>query len=320
MAKPNLPTRPADTWGCEFVFDTARDVRAVSARGGLVLAGGDALYMARPGAVGLQTRPLPDDVGPVVAVAAEPRPPFRLAIATEELVVLFVRGAGGDQLVRLRGPDRPTHLAWARVADVFSLYICWGDGAVVRSRRDMTGVEVIEVPPVQALAADNAGTLALLSAGGPDACVYVSRDGATFDVRALDIEEEPDRHVHLAVAGGAVAYSLAGDRVAVSRAKDKPFEPCAALAEAGAIDFQGPGEDAPLLGVRKEAGYVSIVRVDGAGAAMRVADFGSDDAPAPDITDIAWDASRRLVWGASPQMGLVRCTEPGAKKGKGAAS
>ena len=33
-----------------------------------------------------------------------------------------------------------------------------------------------------------------------------------------------------------------------------------------------------------------------------------------EISGLAWDASRQMIWGASPQMGLVTCTAPGGKK------
>ena len=53
MSTPRRPSRTGEAWECSFVFDAARDVRAVSCRGGLVIAGGDELHVLRPGAQSL---------------------------------------------------------------------------------------------------------------------------------------------------------------------------------------------------------------------------------------------------------------------------
>jgi hypothetical protein len=104
--------------------------------------------------------------------------------------------------------------------------------------------------------------------------------------------------------------------VFVSRAAEAPFVACEPLATAGPIDFEGVSSDAALFGATRHAGIVSITRVDHEGAALRIADFSSDGGVVPELTAISWDASREMVWGASPQMGLITCTAPSAKHGR----
>jgi hypothetical protein len=122
------------------------------------------------------------------------------------------------------------------------------------------------------------------------------------------------------VADEAVAYAVEGTGAFVSRARDAAFTPCEPLATAGPIDFQGTTSDAPLLGATRFAAFLSIIRVAPDGAAMRIADFGSDDSPPPDLTGLSWDVARHAVWGASPQMGIVQCKAPSAKQGAKALS
>jgi hypothetical protein len=320
MPPPRLPSRPGDTWGASFVFDTARDVRAVSSRGGLVVAGGEELHLLRAGTQSMASRAPPLELVPLFAAAAEPRAPWRYAIASKELVaVVFRTKEGGDQIVRLRckTPGRSaTHLAWGRAGTESSLYIRWDDGEVVRMRQDMSGVEAPELPPMDAIAADDAGVLALASFDASAPRAYVTRDGENVELRAIDPPARPSRRVHLAVAGDAVAYALETGGVFVSREAEAPFVPCEPLATAGPIDFEGISSDAALFGATRHAGVVSITRVDRDGVAVRIADFGSDREVVPELTAISWDASREMVWGASPRMGLVTCTAPGAKHGR----
>jgi hypothetical protein len=345
MPAPRLPTRNSDAWECGFLFDSAQDVRSVSCRGGLVVAGGSELHLVRPGAQRMASRARPLDIGPIRAVAAEPRAPFRYAVAGDDLVAVFFRNEAGDQVMRLRctphdggstpGPNSPsaTHLAWGRDGAASALYILWSDGAVVRMKQDMSGVDTTDLPPMDAIAADDAGVLAMLSLAAP--CAYVTDDGENLDLRAIarEIVPEGDRErspaslrtarersaTYLAVAGGAVAFAVGQGGVFVSRAPERPFVPCEPLATAGPIAFEGPSSDAALFGAAHQPAFSSIVRVDLDGIALRIADFGTEAGPAPELTGLAWDASRQMVWGASPQMGLVTCTAPSAKGGKKAA-
>jgi hypothetical protein len=321
MSSPRLPTHTGDTWECSFLFESARDVRTVSGRGGLVVAGGQELHLLRPGAQNMASRPPPLDIGPIFVAAAEPRAPFRYAVASEEMVAVFYRSKDGDQLLRMRCPPSgpsATHLAWGHTDGSSTLYILWNDGVVARLNQDLSGAETIELPPIDAIAADNAGVLAMASFSEPTPRVYVGRDGENFSFRPLppDFSVEPSQHLYLTVADMAVAFAVEDGGAFLSRSPDDPFMKVEPLATAGAIDFEGASRDAALFGATHHAGIASIIRVDREGTAVRIADFGSDGGAPPEIIELAWDASRDMVWGASPQMGLVTCTAPSAKRGK----
>jgi hypothetical protein len=307
-----------DVWECSFLFDTARTVRTVSARGGLVVAGGDELHLVRPGALNMSSRTPPLDIGHVSVAAAEPCAPWRYAVASSELVAVFFKGAQGDQVVRLRsgspGPSA-THLAWARADGASALYIRWSDGEIVRMKQDMSGVDTTDLPPMDAIAGDAEGGLGMISLAGPDPRAFVTRDGETLAWRPLPSAVVAAEHVHVAVADMAVAFALKGYGAFVSRADDAPFVAIPSLA-AGPLEFEGTTSDAPVFGVVHLAGTATIVRVDLDGDAIRIADFGSDGGVAPAITALSWDAPRRTLWGASPQMGLVTCVAPSAKGAK----
>jgi hypothetical protein len=183
-------------------------------------------------------------------------------------------------------------------------------------KQDMSGVEAVDLPPMDAIASDDNGILAMASFAPPDPRAYVTDDGETLAFRPLEPSDEPSARVHLAVAGAAVAFAIEGVGAFVSRGLEEPFLRCEPLGTAGPVAFEGAAGDAALFGAARSAGYASIIRVDREGAALRIADFGSDGGPAPGISDLAWDASRRILWGASPQMGIVTCTAPGAKGAK----
>jgi hypothetical protein len=321
MPPPRLPSRAGDAWDCSFLFESARDVQDVSSRGGLVVAGGDELHVLRPGAERMASRPPPLDIGPIRVAAAEPRAPWRYAVASAEMVAIFYRNEQGDQIMRLRcAPPRPaaTHLAWGRVGGASTLYIRWDDGAVVRVKQDLSGIDAPDLPPMDAIAADAAGILALISLEASTALAYVMRDGEHLASRPLPegMLRTPSLRVHLAVADAAVAFAVGDGGAFVSREHEAPFVRCEPLAKAGPVEFEGATSDAPLFGATSGAGVASIIRVDREGTAVRVADFESDAAGAPTLAALAWDGSRHILWGASPQMGLVTCTAPDAKHGK----
>jgi hypothetical protein len=321
MPLPRLPSRAADAWECSFLFDSARSVRSVSSRGGLVVAGGDELHLVRPGAQNMSSRAPPLDIGPVLVAAAEPRAPWRYAVASQALVAVFFKTPQGDLIVRLRstpaGPSA-THLAWGRAGGESALYIRWDDGEIVRMKQDMSGVDTTDLPPVDAIASDAEGVLAMISFAAPEPRAYVTPDGETLAWRALPAGRrvEPSQRVHLAVADMALAFAIGNGGAFVSRADDAPFEPAELLATAGPLEFEGASPDAALFGALQLGTTATIARVDGEAGAIRIADFGSDGGVTPELTSLSWDASRQMLWGASPQMGLVTCVAPSAKGAK----
>jgi hypothetical protein len=166
---------------------------------------------------------------------------------------------------------------------------------------------------MDAIAADEEGVLAMISFAAPSA--YVTEDGENLDLRALgrDLTLPTASPTYLAVAGRAVAFSVGHGGAFVSRAPEAPFVPCPDLATAGPLAFEGSSSGAALFGATHQAAITSILRVGSDGEAARIADFGADAGPRPEITALTWDGSRRMIWGGSPQMGLVTCTAPEAK-------
>ncbi len=317
MAKPHLPSRPSDVWEGGFLFDAPSYVSSVCARGGLVAAGGTELYLLRPGAEHVLTRPPPLDIGQVNVTAVEPRGSRRYAFATDDMIAVFFKNNQGDQILRLR-PSEPgrlvTHLAWGGAKGQSALYIRWDDSGVTRLRPDMSDMDDLEVPPMDAVASDETGNVAMVSLDG-DPRVYVTQDGEKLHARALGYAFEEYEHVYLAVAGMAVAVAVDNEGAFLSRKQDEPLTPCEALAGVGPVEFEGTSSDSALFGAALEPTMSAIIRVDREGAAMRVAEIGNDDGVPPQITSLAWDASRRKLWGAAP-VGLITSTPPGAKRGK----
>ena len=84
----------------------------------------------------------------------------------------------------------------------------------------------------------------------------------------------------------------------------------------GPIAFQG---ERILFAAYNVEGQVNLLRFVRGGGVTRIARFGLDDAregtPAT-VTGLAWDEERRALWAASPELGLLRLTEPKAAKKK----
>jgi hypothetical protein len=322
--KPTLPSRPEDTWTGGFVFDQPQPVRDLSGAGGLVFAGGEALLMLRPGAQRWQMRPPPEDLGAVFAVAAEQGPPWRYAVASEGGITLF--GLPKDQVLTLRSSTEApvTHMAWGALGKERVLYLRWNDGDVGRVRLDLGTVEDLVVLPMDALASDANGVVAMVSvsAGAADAHALTTRDGTRFEERpAIPVpgSGSPEARVHLAVAGAAVAYAVAGidgGGAWLSRSDDDDFAPCEGLPGGGPLAFHGSSHDSALFGASWERAMAAIHRIDGKGGVQRIAEIGSEGAEAPRLSALLWDESRRVLWAASPALGLMRQEEPKGKGGK----
>ena len=322
MSKPRLPDRLDEAWEGGFVLDTAQRVRDVSGSGGLVLAGGDALLMLRPGSQNWKQRPAVGDIGAAIAVAAEQAPPWRYAVAWSDGVTIF--GLPNDQKLTLRpenGDLQATHLAWARFGKESALHVRWDDGTVGRLRLDLGTMENLHVAPVDAIASDVNGVLALVAAhcDAGDAHALFTLDGIRFEERPATATPEgvpPEARVHLAVAGAAIAYAVEGWGAHLSRGVDDDFVPCEGLMGGGPLAFQGSTADAALFGAGRDRGMCVIHRLDGKGAVQRILELDGEGGEAPTLSAMAWDRSRHVLWSASPQAGLLRSEEPKGKGGK----
>jgi len=208
-----------------------------------------------------------------------------------------------------------THLAWGGTKGPCSLYIRRDDGSIGRMKPDLSDVEDLDLPPMSAVASDDTGVIAMLSFE-PEPRAYVTEDGTAMRMRPIDYEADDSQHVYLAVAGAAVAFSVDHEGALVSRGHEEPFVPCEALAGAGPVEFEGTSSDAALFGGILHPSMSSIVRVDRAGAAMRIAEMGSEEGTPPMLSALAWDASRHKLWAAAGVPGLLSSTAPSAKHGK----
>jgi hypothetical protein len=280
-----------------------------------VIAGGDELLVMRPAAENILTRKMPPAIGSAVVVIAEPWAPRRFAVATRGRISVFEGREPEVPTVQLdlaKPEYDATHLAWLRENGESVLYFRRRDGEVGRLWVDRGVEDVIDCPPMAAIASDESGALALLTLVPGEENVWVSQEGG-FEVRPLTtVPVGDDLHVHLAVRGAAVAYSLDdcwGTYVSWDREQD--FDRCEAL-WGGPIAFQG---DDALFGAYCVETNASIFRETRDGTTARIADIEAEGVgPWQErsllITALAWDASRRTLWGASPQAGLIRSREP----------
>ena len=312
---------PDGFWEWSPALSPAAPVRAVSAAGGLVVAAGAALHMLRPGAQRVRSRDLPADFG-ALAVAAEPWSPFRLAIASRARVGVYTGHRPYEPVVALQlsGPELDaTHLAWVRHDGGSVLYMRRRGGEVSRLTMDGT-TAVLTVPHAAAIAADEEGVLALVSLfPGDEAAVWMLPDGAReWDVRDMvripTGDDVKDWEVYLAVHGAAAAFSMDDWSADVSWEQNEDdtrhFESVPAV-------FHGPiafGGDDVIFAAYNVEGQVNVLRHVRRGGVTRIARFGLGDdweGTEATVTGLAWDEERRLLWAASPELGLIKLTAPG---------
>jgi hypothetical protein len=324
---PPLPTRREDCWIGGFVLDPSRPVHDVCAAGGLVVTGGTGLAMMRPGAQNVLSRDLPPGIV-VRSVAVEPWTPRRFAIAARGRLTVFEGQAPDAPSIEVKFDDptfEATHLAWTQQDGRSAIYCRGGDGAVGRLWLDDGTLETIDAPPMDAIASDARGGMAMLSMGGGDADaadVWTSRDGKLWETRTLTfiLDATPREHarVHLAVCGEAIAYSVGspdgawGTLVSWDSRQDT-FDLCEVVS-GGPVAFQS---ESSLFATYNDDCGASILRVPRGRPVERIAQIGGEEddlAVAPRIEALAWDESRRALWAAS-HAGLLRSSEPGGKPG-----
>jgi hypothetical protein len=84
----------------------------------------------------------------------------------------------------------------------------------------------------------------------------------------------------------------------------------------GPIAFQN---DQVIFAAYNVEGQVRILRHARHGGITRIARFGVGEdwkgIPAT-VTGLAWDEERRVLWAASPELGLIKLTEPAAAHDK----
>lgn len=314
---------PYDLWDHRFAVEPPLPLTVVAAAGGFVMAAGGALLVIDPGERALRKRDLEPGPAPA-AVAIEPWAPHRQALAVGGTVSVFEGPWPGDPILDfvLSDPtDAVTHLGWARHAGESRLYLRQRSGQV--SRIGMGGLaEVMNTPHASAIGADADGVLGLISLLPDDeANAWILPVEATsWDIRSLtmvpvgsDGDAASNWTVQLSVCGKAFAFSLDewGAMVSWEENEDdsKHFELPPTV-------FEGPlafGSERVLFAAYNVEGQVRILRYERNVGVTCIARFGVGDdwegVPAT-VTSLAWDASRRSLWAASPELGLIEMTEP----------
>jgi len=166
MALPPLPANKADTWEIGAAFENEGSIMSVSAGAGRVLVGGSELLRMRAGDQGWQKREVPARIGTVWKVAQEPRAPWRQAVASESGVAIFLGKEGDGRIAHIRPVAEDvyvTNLAWGRAGQKSVLFVLWDNGEVVRLVPEEGKQETLALPPMAALAADGAGSVAMLA-------------------------------------------------------------------------------------------------------------------------------------------------------------
>ena len=241
------------TWFMREVLDPGTPVGAVACVLGRVILGGASLYRVMPGSWDVQFRALPKEVGWPLAVAMEPRPPFRVAVGPDSgNVVVFTDTTNatsitGHPFTEQRGSKQAVELAWVEHEGLSSLFARTDDRMLYRMQAE--GWDTLDVPPVHAIAQDEAGGFAALTVVDGDPKVYLTYDGGiSWHLRPLGVEVEaaPDAHAALALAGTSVAALVGDSGPILSRAASEPTTRYPELERAYALAFQGMDPDAWL--------------------------------------------------------------------------
>jgi hypothetical protein len=334
---------PDELWVVDFAVTPAagaRGPRFVSAAGGLVVAVGESLHMLRPGSQRLRSRPLPADLE-VVAVAAEPWSPYRLAIASPESVAIYSGHRPHEPSMNAVSVDpehSATHLAWTRSQGKTVLDLRLRTGELMQLNLDDLTTATFGDLRVQAIASDATGTLALLDLAPVEPnnvgdVRFLGVDGVEGNARwidcgSLDNDDGVTWTIHLALCGKAVAYAVdPSDHDAYSGDANVSWEEDeddGHSFKSGPGVFQGPiafQNERVIFCAYNVEGRVSVLRWERDGSFTRIARFGMHDdfvegTPAT-VTALAWDEERRVLWAASPELGLIKLTEPPRQRAQG---
>lgn len=292
------------TWSLREVLEVGTPVGAVACQRDRVVIGGDVVFRLVAGKWLVQHRPLPDEVGRVLSIAIEPRPPYRIAVGpdTGDVVVFTdttnATSTMGHTFTGRRGAKLAQELAWVRCGDQSSLFARTDDDFLYRMQSESW--EIVELPPVRAIAQDEEGAFAALLVVDGKPSVFITYDGGeSWHVRKLgvEVEAEPSAPAFLAIAGTAVAVVVGDSGVLLNRAPHTTTARPLGLDRARALAFAGPSSEAGLyiaLGLKgEEPTGISLLGNDG--SLLRVMDFFADDDEPYDMGRIAWDTSREAL-------------------------
>ena len=328
--KPEKPAVAQTTWSIREVLDPGTPVGAVACVLGRIMIAGPGLFRVLPGTWDVQHRPLPESVGFPLSIAMEPRPPFRVAVGPETGDALIftdtpdATSITGHGFAEQRGSKQARELCWVVNDGQSSLFARTEDGMLYRMQAE--GWDQLEVPPVHAIAQDEAGGFAALTVVDGTPRAYVSYDGGgTWFLRpfGVEVEAEPDAPAALALSGERLAAIVGDSGPIVSPALGAPttrhrkagdgFERAYALA------FAGPARDAWLYVALQRKGKepAGISLLTAGGETLKVMDFLAEDEEPFDLGPIAHDSTRDALMVAS-RGGLLAigpdAPKPAAKK------
>jgi hypothetical protein len=312
-SKKKKPHAAGLTWSLREVLDPGTPVASVACARGCIIIGSQHLYRVAPGGWDVQYRGLPEGTEMPLSVAMEPRPPFRVAVGPPDGdVVIFTDTTNGNSIMghsfnAQRGSKQAMELAWVVNDEQSSLFARTDDGGLYRMQAE--GWDHVEMPPVHAIAHDEAGGFAALTVVDGEPKAYITQDGGEhFHFRSfgVEVEAEPDAPASLALAGTAVAAVVGDSGPMVSRAMNEPTTRHTDLGRAYAVSFQGPAPDAWVyVGVQRLAGDPAAVwLLDTAGNKLKVMDFRADDEHPLDLGPLAWDSARGSLM-VSSRGGLI---------------
>jgi hypothetical protein len=346
VASASLPRYSADAWAGGFTVASPTNTVSISAATGTVVAATECIYLLRPGATRFHSRDNPPGAGDAISVAVEPRRPGRpqrFAVATMDSLHVY-DGEGvasvkmpedhGEIVQILWGPDvqheSPTNVLYVRCENVLLTLVPGGGqfGTFVQLGDTLA--------TARALATDHAGGFAYAcfdeEHGDVDVWFLAELKPQLWYRRTLDAPDFFD--MQLAIAGKSIAASFDDGSVWMTRdCKEHPFtevEPMRGRLDpvecggAPAIAFEGTANDAALFAAVQDSKTTQhIVRVDAEGRATRIAEVeietnNAEHTILPPVRALAWDATRRTLWGAAGRAGIICSTAPGAPSPMGA--
>ena len=298
-----MPAKSELPWSGS-TFLTASHINTVAAAGGMMVAGGEKIYVVERGAARAREREFPE--GWVDAVAVAPHG-TRYAAATATYLHLYE----GDDSIHFLIPDEDDEfqsIVWGFYGGRMALYAATANGVLYTVDVEDRALDRFDHDPTLKVCADANGRVALLDAEdeGIYGCWIFDEGGneapwVVFPEELMSLEA-------VALAGEALAVA-AHDRIWVRRAsQDKLVALDGILPEHAyvqAMQFAGAANDAPLLVAYKSGDHAHIVRADVRGELTTLADMSSRDGQPPQLSGIAWDDSNETLWAAWYNVGVT---------------
>jgi hypothetical protein len=320
------------------VIASPEHVSSIAAVDGTVVGAACAIYRMRPGETHFQGRGTPAGGGDVTAVAVEPRRQGRASrFACGCYGSLHIYDGEGVASVGFDNDEHGevTGLLWAPAHGeedtTQCLYVHFADTLlrlVDDGKPSATFAEVLwPVRAPCAIARDDAGGFALAEFDEEDWTLHVwmLTDLVTNQWSRLSLPAPAlfcGCQMAIAARAAAVSFDQAGIWMTRDitehdfREVEELRAPEALKFEAlgGAIAFEGTTSDAPLFGARMTSRDTqAILRVDAEGRALHLADVTRTGSVGLEpVRQIAWDVTRRTLWGACGDAGVLCVTAPGA--------